>query len=89
MTMYSEGQQIGVEQEVDFVQCFFWFVENASFLAWEYKAREGIVVEKSDVDRGWTMGVRARSKDVAERSLKLKIRIKGSARGRAGVWRVE
>jgi hypothetical protein len=81
-----------VEEEVGFMQCFFWFVEEAAFLAWEYKAREGRVVEKSGMnaeDSVWTVG-RAKTKDAAgRRSLKLKIRLRDTVRGRAGVWRVE
>lgn len=87
-----EGRQIGVEHEVGFVQSFFWFVEEAVFLAWEYKAREGIVVEHGDAEVAGlkrTTG-RARTKDAeGRRSLKLKIRLRDTARGRAGVWRME
>lgn len=81
-----------MEQEVGFVQSFLWFVEEAAFLAWEFRAREGVVVERNtqDVAEGvWATG-RARVNDAqARRSLKLKIRFRDTKRGRAGVWRVE
>ncbi|OAL05535.1 hypothetical protein IQ06DRAFT_312880 [Phaeosphaeriaceae sp. SRC1lsM3a] len=69
-----EGRQKGVEQEVGF----------AGFLAWEFKAREGVVAERHDLDvakGAWATG--------RARSLKLKIRLRDSKRGRAGAWRVE
>lgn len=81
------------------MQCFFWFVEEAGLLAWEYKAREGVVLADDDVyvegqekeDNGWEVGrARARARDrVGRRSLKSKIRLRDTLRGRAGLWRVE
>jgi hypothetical protein len=77
-----EGRQLNVKQEVGFVQSFFWFCEEASFLAYEYKAREGAwTPRKSGEGRSKT--------HVGRRSLKLKLRLRDNTRGRAGVWRVE
>ncbi|KAH8725890.1 hypothetical protein GQ44DRAFT_739374 [Phaeosphaeriaceae sp. PMI808] len=35
-----EGCQMNVIQDVGFIQSFFWFCEEANFLAYEYRARE-------------------------------------------------
>jgi hypothetical protein len=35
-----EGRQLNAELELGFVQSFFWFCEEATFLAYEFKARE-------------------------------------------------
>ncbi|KAH3974148.1 hypothetical protein HBI56_090080 [Parastagonospora nodorum] len=74
-----EGRQLSVDQESGFVQSFFWFCEEASFLAYEYKAREG----------AWTArkGGEGRTKD-GKRALKLRIRMRDGERGSAGVWRI-
>jgi hypothetical protein len=97
-----EGRQLGVEQEVGFVQSFLWFCEEASFLAYEFKAREGgwrvrkgEAIDEEPLNEKSVMGdgrakVSGRSKAGSRgRALKLKIRIRNTARGPAGVWRVE
>ena len=81
-----EGRQLYAEQDAGFVQSFFWFCEEASFLAWEYKAREGVKMAPKRMEEFTAV----RSKGGAEkRTLKLKIQFRNSARGRAGVWRVD
>jgi hypothetical protein len=70
------------------VQSFFWFCEEASFLAWEFKARERVVM--GDVERSEEFAAPGRSKGGGKRrTLKLKIQFRNTARGRAGVWRVD
>ncbi|KAH7067432.1 hypothetical protein BKA63DRAFT_536897 [Paraphoma chrysanthemicola] len=72
-----EGRQLDVEQELGFMQSFWWFCEEAIFLAYEFKARE----DAAKVTRSEKTGEK-------RRSLKLKIRFKDTVRGPAGVWRV-
>lgn len=97
-----EGRQLDVEQEARFVQSIFWFCEEASFLAYEYKAREHAwavrMGEAVDVEPlmegnmvkadGPKMLGRSKGRD-NRRALKLKIRFRDTKRGPAGVWRVE
>jgi hypothetical protein len=96
-----EGRQLNVEQEIGFVQSFFWFCEEANSLAYEYKARECVMtVQKGDAidteplkhhgvidEAGWRMPGRSKAKD-SRRSLKMEIRFRNTARGAAGVRRV-
>ncbi|KAF1921544.1 hypothetical protein BDU57DRAFT_584629 [Ampelomyces quisqualis] len=98
-----EGRQLNAEWEEGFVQSFFWFCEEAAFLAWEFKAREGVRSEELEGlgarmwnvqvadDQGWKAPEKTqRSKKREGRAkLKLKIRFRDTERGTAGVWRVE
>ena len=97
-----EGRQLNVEQEIGFVQSFFWFCEEASFLAYEFKAREHafdvrkgtaidtepLMQDEVNEDHRWQMPARSKGKE-KRRSLKLRIRFRNTARGAAGVWRVD
>ncbi|KAH7083808.1 hypothetical protein FB567DRAFT_92379 [Paraphoma chrysanthemicola] len=98
-----EGRQLDIEQELGFMQSFWWFCEEASFLAYEFKAREDAamvrrggkvdvegVTEEGRLENGVDGWVTPRRSKAGEkrRSLKLKIRFRDTARGPAGVWRV-
>jgi hypothetical protein len=95
-----EGRERNVRQELGFVQSFLWFCEEASFLAHEYKAREdawaarkgdavdvGAVVKDDGANGGWKAPARSNGKG-GRRSLKLLLRLKNTARGPAGVSRL-
>jgi hypothetical protein len=97
-----EGRQLDVEQEAGFVQSFFCFCEEATFLAYEFQAREhawkvsmGESVDmealvEDCVGEGGRVGMAGRVKaGDKRRALKLKIRFRNTARGPAGIWRVE
>jgi len=98
-----EGRELDAEQETGFVQSFFWFCEEAAFLAYEYKAREhackvrqGAVLDTEPLentvveDGRWRELERSGGRDEkGRRSLMLKIRTRSTARGRADVWRME
>jgi hypothetical protein len=99
-SMLLEGRERNVRQELGFVQSFLWFCEEVSFLAHEYKAREdawavrradAVDVEaafKSDgANGGWKAPARSNGKR-GRRSLKLLLRLKNTARGPAGVSRL-
>jgi hypothetical protein len=97
-----EGRQTNVEQEDGFFQSFFWFCEEASFLAYEYKARErATAVQRGELvdteplkqnsvigEDGRRMAARSKAKD-SRRACKLRIRFRDRAHGTAGVWCVE
>jgi hypothetical protein len=97
-----EGRQLDIEQEVGFVQSFWWFCEEASFLAYEYKAREHAAAVRTGgasdleplrrneekVDGEWVAPGRSKGRE-NRRALKLRIRFRDTVRGAAGVWVVE
>jgi hypothetical protein len=76
-----ESRQLNVTQDAGCVQSFLWFCDEANFLAYEYKAREGAWMARKSGE------TRSRGKE-GRRALKLEIRLRDNARGRAGVWRV-
>jgi hypothetical protein len=100
-SMLLEGRQIGVEQEVGFGQCFWWFCEEAGFLAWEFKARERawgvrrgkvvdeelLVEEVGGIELG--MGMKEKKEPGGKGGLKLKIRWRDTVKGSVGIWRVD
>ncbi|KAF2026853.1 hypothetical protein EK21DRAFT_102930 [Setomelanomma holmii] len=74
-----EGRQLDVEQKMGFIQSFWWFCEEASFLAYEYKAREYAAA-------GARVALAKSNGRVDRRSLKLRIRFRDTVKGPAGVW---
>jgi hypothetical protein len=95
-----EGRQHHVQQKAGFAQSFFCLCEEARFLACEYKAREhawavssGRAVD-TDVLRlkdgsGGLKALRNSKGKEGRRSLKLKIRLRDTRKGAAGVYRLE
>ena len=91
---------MNVEQEQGFEQSFHWFCEEASFLVYEFRAREhafavrmGTAVDTAPLGRdtvpshdGWQMSTKSKGK---RRALKLLVRLRSTGRGRAGVWRMQ
>ncbi|KAL5115568.1 hypothetical protein ACEQ8H_006544 [Pleosporales sp. CAS-2024a] len=76
-----EGRQLKATQHAGCEQSFFWFCQEASFLAHEYRAREEACrAIRSKVGRATDKGAR--------RALKLRIRLRDGPKGKAGVWRV-
>jgi hypothetical protein len=99
-TVLLEGRQLHVRQDIGFAQSFFWFCEEARSLPCEYKAREHALAVKTgravDVellrqkDEGDGLKALRSSKGrEGRRSLKLKIRLRDTRKGRAGVYRLE
>jgi len=94
-----ESRELNVEQEQGFEQSFHWFCEEASFLAYEFKAREhafavrmGNAVDTAPLKRdtvlgndGWPMPAKSKGKG-KRKALKLLVRLRSTGRGRAGVW---
>lgn len=44
--MLLEGRQLNVDEEDDFCQSFLWFCYEASFLAYEFKAKDNALAER-------------------------------------------